>query len=210
MAEDIPEWVEDQGKHVLYILLGNAAGKERQMDLAQDYFERAVNLEPDYARAYIGLGSVAYIRALEHFEQTNDPADIDNNLLDASIQNLQKALEVSNQPPLADIQTKVHFGLGQAYLARSYSGKEDRFDTAIEHFDVVILNYDDGKNPRIHELAAESHARLGLIYDLLKDPSQAGKEYAKAAELHLNYDPERSAIYSERAEKFRSITPNSQ
>lgn len=201
-AEKIPDWPDEQGKEVLYLLIGNAAIKSSQMDMAQVNYEKALSLNPDYSRPYIGLGSVAYRRAIWLFEQTGELSDIETELIDISIQNYEKAMQVGYHPPLSDIETKVHFGFGQCYLMKWIAGQEKWRNSAEEEFKIVINDYDSGSNPRLHELAAESHARLGLIYDLSNNWTQSIKEYEQAI-LLLDTNPQRQQLYIKRLENLQ-------
>lgn len=202
-TESIEGMSDELGRQVVYLLIGNAAGKWGEVNLAERYYQKALDIDPEYARAYVGLGSVAYFRALEPFEQSNDPQETDLDRLDLAIQRYERALSAAHQPALADIGTKVHFGLGQCYFMRAYSGSDPWFDPAIAEFKQVIEAYDDGANPRVRELAAESHARLGLIFDLSGATAQAVEEYEIAASLLLDH-PDRQSLYLSRAEALRT------
>lgn len=196
--ESLPEWKDYDGKQVLYLLIGNAATKSNNFALAEQYFTASLKLDPEYSRALISQAGVYYMRSLERYNTSENPADADAALLQLSIDTYQKASRAAHQPPLADISTKVHFGLGQADLMLTYSGKDNSFDAAAREFRTVIADYGDGKNPRVRELAAEAHARMGLIYALTANRALAFSEYQSAANL-LDDDPERKALYSKRA-----------
>jgi tetratricopeptide (TPR) repeat protein len=195
-AESIEGWSEEEGKHVLYLLAGNAAGKNENFDLAQTYYKKSLSVVPEYARGYIGLAGVYYMYALEPFQATEEPSNINLSWLEKSINTYQLAFEAQLQPALSDIETKVHFGLGQCYLMQVYSGKTElnSFERALAEFALVIDEYGDGENPRVRELAAESHARIGLIYVLSGQPESALEEYQIAVSL-LDDNVERKSIY---------------
>jgi hypothetical protein len=165
-AERVSNWEDEQGKQVLYLLIGNAAGRAGNLTLSESYHSRSLTLDPEYARAYVGLAGVYYMQALKPYEETNDPMETDIDLLNRSIETYRTALDAKHQPALSDISAKVHFGLGQCYFALVYADAEPYFDAAIDEFTMVIQAYADGANPRIREITAESHARLALIYDL--------------------------------------------
>lgn len=200
-TESIHDWDDDHSKKVIYLLIGNAAGKLKDTVLAKEYYKNALDLDPEYARLYVGLGSASYIEAFEPFEKSNDPKQIDVDLVNDAISKYLYALQATNKPALSDIESKVHFGLGQSYLLREFSRHNPNFDLAISEFQAVIEEYDGGVNPRIIELAAEAHARLGLIYDLVGKYSQAVEEYENAASLLFDH-PERQAQYLLRAKSI--------
>lgn len=200
-AENISEWDESQGKEVLYLLVGNAAMKSKDFNTSIIELNKALVIDPDYGRPLITLGSVYYLQALEPFDKTKKASDIDLELLDKAIEKYNQALQAKHQPALSDIPTKVHFGLGQCYLMQSYSGMDTPLGKAVDEFQKVINNYKNGKNPRIREITAEAHARLGLIYDLSGYSSDAAQEYQLAAELLFD-NPERQKQYQKRAQEL--------
>jgi len=206
LAEDIEGWGDGEGRQVLYLLIGNAAIKSDDFGTAEVYYRRSLELDPAYARGYLGLADLYYRRALQPFEETMDPAETDLGLISLAIATYEQATRIARQPPLADISTKAHFGLGQSYFMRVYAGEERAFDPAIAEFKAVIEEYAGGSNPRVTELAAESHARLGLIYDLSGRPDLAVESYQTAA-LLLRDNPDRRYLYEERA---RAILENTQ
>lgn len=204
-TESISGWGEGEGKEVLYLLAGNAAMMTKDYDTSVDYLNRALSVDPYYGRPLITLGSVYYLQALEPFDKTKKTSDIDLELLDKAIKKYNQASQAEHQPALSDISTKVHFGLGQCYLMQAYAGENISLANAVEEFQIVVANYGEGKNPRIRELAAESHARLGLINDLSGYLNDAAQEYQLAAELLFD-NPERQKQYQERAQELSAGT----
>jgi len=144
---------------------------------------------------------VYYLRSLTVFSQTLEPAAIDTQWLHRAIEEYQLALESKDQSPLADIPAKAHFGLGVCYTMLCYAGEEQYLDPAIAEFEYVIQEYDNGANHRIKERAAESYARLGLIYNLSGYFEDAVIAYEKAISLS-DYDLEKQAMYRDRIEKI--------
>lgn len=204
-AESIKEWEDAQGKQVVYLLLGSISSKKKDYETAKSYYQKSLSIDPQYARPHIGLGGVYYLLALKPIEVSKKDADLDVTLLDIAIDHYQRALRSENQPPLADIPTKAHFGLGQCYLYRTYSGRDKTFNAAVKEFNMVIADYGNGTNPRVRELAAESHARLGLIvYDTGGDLTLAANKYQTAATL-LYDNPERQTLYVKRAQDIREV-----
>jgi tetratricopeptide (TPR) repeat protein len=200
------DWSEVGGEEVLYLLLGNAAGKNDALDTAERAYRRALAENPDYSRAYAGLGSTYYMRALEPVEASGNGADIDRELLNNSIDSFHQAAAATVRPALSDIPAKVHFGLGQAYLALHLQNESEPVARAVQEFDTVISEYDAGDNPRIRHLAAESHARLGLIYDLNGNRDAAIDEYEAAVSL-LDDVPDRRRLYEDRLRELRNDVP---
>lgn len=225
-AEGIEVWEESEGKQVLHLLIGNASGKiaalklrdvveqkealrldeirecNEDLKVAETYYQKSSALDTEYARAYVGLANVYYMQALSPFVKTMEPADVDFDKMSLSIATYEKALKAAHQPPLSDVSTKVHFGLGQCHFMLVYSENAEFFNTAIAEFEAVIEEYANGDNPRVRELAAESHARLGRIYVLSEHTDWAIEEYQAAASL-LYDNPDRQALYKQTARELK-------
>jgi tetratricopeptide (TPR) repeat protein len=216
----ISGWEDDQGKKVLYTMTGFAAGKvgdslldqgevekaRADFDLAQEVLQKALVIDPGYARPYIGIANLNYMRALIPYKLSKNYQDVDNALLDQCLADLDQAVAAPNKPPLAEAETKIHFARGQCLLLKAFSGAITA-QPAFDEFQLVVQAYGDGKNPRVQELAAEAHARLGLIYRLLNKNDQALIEYQAAADLLTDY-PERQAVYATRvADLSIGLTP---
>ena len=125
LADRIDGWKDDKEKKVLYLLLGNTVlqknylkvenselGSEALLGEAEGYYLKALSIDKKYSRAYIGLGSLSYSRALLPFEESKNIGDIDNALLELSRAYFDMALYTKDQSPIADIEVKAHFGLG--------------------------------------------------------------------------------------------------
>lgn len=184
---------------------------EKSFALAEDQSKQALSIDPEYARPYIGLANVSYMRAILLWSITEKPSDIDVGQLEECYRFLEKAELAEHKPDEADVETKIHFARGQCLLMEVYSGKGNstNFSPAIKEFEQVIASYNNGKNPHVEDLASESYARLGLIYDLTNNLPQSVENYQKAAEL-LKAVPTRQQHYQDRAiEIQQTLTPSS-
>ncbi len=206
--ESIDNWDDGQGKETLYALIGFAAGKAKRYDLTETALKTAIEINPDYARPYIGMANLNYILALQPFEESKNPADIDQELLKKCFTFLEKAENALEKPPLAEVDTKIHFSRGQCLWLKTYTGELPDFSSSVKEFEAVIASYDDGNNPRVRELAAESHARLGLIYRLTGDLPRALENYKTAVDLLADI-PERQAQFQIRTNEIEKILSES-
>jgi len=176
---------------VIYCMLCNAAFKQGHWTDAEGYCRQALEINPAYSRAYVGLGSTFYLQALgDSAGETYAAVDLD--LLQRSIENYRLALDPGlDHPPLADVSTKASFSLGQAYWVAALfeaevgdaGASEQARSLAIRAFQAVIQDHGDGANPRVRELAAYAHARLGLIYRQTAQLEAAIPEYERALDL---------------------------
>ncbi|MCK6577687.1 MAG: tetratricopeptide repeat protein [Anaerolineae bacterium] len=191
------------GRDVMFVLRGNSAignynlivsrgfsGSElrevrRLPELiaqAEADFRAALGENPDYARAYAGLGTAEYLLAMES-SRVSRSFDLESGALDAIETTFQNALSAPDSPESADIDAKVAFGVGQVEVIRMLSGETEAAARARAQFEQVISLYDDGANLRIKELAAEATARLALIARYEGDYEGARAGYSQALEL---------------------------
>jgi tetratricopeptide (TPR) repeat protein len=183
-------WQANKGREVVYLFQGNAAGKASMFDNAKEAYLRSLDIEPDYARAHAGLGSVYYLQSLDGV--TSDNFQPEKTELNKAIKSYEEALLAEIQPPSADIPTKVAFGLAQVYLTQWFSGA-DTLNSAVSQFEFVVKQYNDGKNPRVQELAAESYGRFGLIARHDDHYDDAIIQFTKAIEISTI--PNRRGLY---------------
>jgi tetratricopeptide (TPR) repeat protein len=205
--EKLGQWGDNDGKKVLYALLGFSAGKLGDFDLTEKMLKQSLAIDPEYARPYIGLANVAYMRALVPFQKSLKPADIDFALVEVCDAYLEKARQAKNKPPLAEVEAKIHFSQGQCSWLRTYSGHSDSYEPAVLEFQAVLSAYADGQNPRVQELAGEAYARLAVIDRLTGDAASARINYQKAAETLKTISPERASLYQKRADEASAVTP---
>ena len=185
-------WQNQNGREVAYLFEANAAGKSYNFSEAETALLQAIEIEPEYSRAYAGLGSIYYLLA---FEENSNQTSIPNQFyLEKSADFYNQALSAKIQPETADIKPKVSFGLGQINLTYWYLG-ENTITNAVNSFSTVISEYQNNNNYRIQELASESYARLGLIEQSYQNDIQAISNFEKAEELATN--PVRKAVYWE-------------
>lgn len=218
---DNPEaWDDNNGKKVLYILTGFAAGKvgdekldqrlydeaDANFSLAEDLLRKALEIDPQYARPYIGIANLNYMRALVPYQQSKDRLKIDKGKLETCLEYLEKADQAQNKPPLAEVETKIHFARGQCLMQQTLAGVNTNLEPAFNEFRWVTQKYAQEKNERIKELAGEAHARVGLIYRLLGKNELAIPEYQTAIEL-LSIYPERKATYENALATLTASTP---
>lgn len=201
--ENDESWEDIGGKAMLYVLISSAAGQLDDINLAEKSFDDALSEDPEYARAYVGLGFIYYLKALQSAQSSDNLSQIDDEQLQRSIDMLEAARKAKNKPELSDISTKIHYVLGLVYLAQSLADESVLTTLAIQEFEAVLADFDDGKNPRVREMAAESHARLGLIYALSESLEPAADHYEEAASLLFDH-VEQQQLYEKRAAELRT------
>jgi hypothetical protein len=151
-------------------LLGRAAA----------HYQRALDLEPDYPRAQVGLGETFYLRAYP----TCLPRQGDVPTLRRAVEQYTLAQQSTEESFLANVQTKATFGLGRAHVCLLYAGEADATVEGIEgEFRSVISAYQSG-NPLVADWAREAHIELGQLYPQLNSRAYPRK-YETAAQEYL-------------------------
>ena len=191
-AEALDGWFKTAGKEIIYLLIGNAYGRQASIEKSETYlasarenYTTALDIDPMYGRAKIGQAAVLYLISL------GDPYDasfesIDLEMLDQAEALFQEANEMSGSPESANVQTKSAFGLGQVYFVKSQILGEDWIERANDEFIKVIEDYESG-DERIGETASHAYARMGLIAWLNGDLESAVAFYRKAIESASPY-----------------------
>jgi len=197
---DAQGWGDPAANKLINLFLGNSMLKYVEstqeyssIEQAEAYFKDALDTDPQYARAYIGLGSLAYLRAQLPAMASKNPGDLDQDWLGQSMDHYQRALELMVEPDLAHIREKAAMWMGQDYFAGEYArafanGQAPDFSNAAAEFEKVVSAYQKSPGPTLKELAAEAHARLGLIYRLEDQTQESISQYKLAISLSDNLD----------------------
>ncbi len=132
---------------------------------AQTAFEKALQINPGYARAHIGLGSVYFTRAQDQL-----PADrLNKPDLAAAIQEYQKALAAAPGSPGALIDTKARLGLASTWILQGEAQRDqgqlleasDSFNQAIQAASDSLQALSDALQYRV---LAQAYLSLGEAY----------------------------------------------
>lgn len=206
VAKDGSGWEDSEGKEVLYLFIGNAAGKAGDLGKARASYEKALTLNAEYARARVGQGEV-----LLHAARADCGAgNVDIKGLYDSRDWFRSALAARAQPALADVHTKVAFGVARVHLCLSQALVGDHWAEAERGFQEVVDAFNRG-NARVRQMAAESHGFLGFVHlPAANDPAaparyrQALRDYEAAIDLALD-DDRRAFFHSMRGFIFARL-----
>ena len=147
-AADENTWKDAEGKEVGYTLLGAAwlrsylPGDQDTTPLtsARQAFERAVSINPQYARGYLGLGSTAIQQADILSEQTRTQAD---QMVWEARDWLLTAQAALDKPQTAFVDTKSDYELGLAQMLGTSLGIQGFSNQgARRFFEQVVQDYD--------------------------------------------------------------------
>lgn len=194
---------------LLYVLAGNSAGKVNDFEKAATLFQQAILVNPEYSRAYVGLGGVYYMQALEIYKISIEQSEeLDQNAfknyLDVADDAFQRASNANYKPDSASIDVKVSFGMGQVALLRFLvlNNIQD-IDTAFRDFQQVVEMYaQSDNNSSLKLLAAESHGRMGLISLLVSDCQDALTQYQNA--YNLSWEAYRKQLFEEKIQDIEN------
>jgi tetratricopeptide (TPR) repeat protein len=143
---------------------------------AESYYRRALELDPGYARAHVGLGETLYLEAV----QKCVPDKIDVPKMDEAIDQFRLARASTEDSFLANVEAKAAFGLGRSYLCLLYAGKEGySMDDAEGELRRVIDEYQGG-NALVADWAREAHIELGILYSQLNSQTYPAKYQTSA------------------------------
>ncbi len=163
-------WPEHEGKEVVYLFLGNVVlqdlGRDRPDRITQAgrWFDDALALDPEYARAQLGAAEVAFQRARGDANCRAETVDVDE--LENAITRFGAAKEAAHQPPESDVAVKADFSAGRAAVCLAVAAGDQDWSATIEPFENVIAAYDEGdglRRKQLRDWAAESAGMLGVI-----------------------------------------------
>lgn len=175
-ADATQGWEEARGKEVFQLFLGHSAGRLGNLDDAEASYRRAIDANPAYPRARLGLAEVAFQRAKGTCEQ----GQIDEPGLRKALAGFQSALEVADRLLVPNVPTKVAWFKGRVLMCLSQAGVGD-WGEAERAFRQVLDEYAAG-NEDVRELAADSHASLAFVYWPSEGDREADAKYRKAAD----------------------------
>lgn len=155
-------WERSEGQEVVYLFLGSAnyalfeaSADQAYLERAEAAYSEAATLNPAYARAYIGVGNVAYERFV-----ASDQRDLSQ--LDAALAAYEQALIAPEKPTGAKVAEKVLIALGNAYVSRAQHGHPEDFARAETRYRQVSAAFEAGQSD-LSELAAFAYCGLGVV-----------------------------------------------
>lgn len=158
LAAAAPGWDETEGKEVLHLFLGNVALKELDFATASQEYDRALALNPEYARARLGEAEVQFQQARGDCEAGNlNPLG-----MVAALDGFASAAAARGQPPISHVPVRAIFGRARVYACLTQAVVADHTAEAEDGFRRVLAAYRETGEP-LRELAAESHAGLGFL-----------------------------------------------
>jgi tetratricopeptide (TPR) repeat protein len=170
--EKLSAWPESDGKEILYFFIGREELFLKQSESAEASFRRALNLDPDYTRAEVALGSSYRQRAqaISPEKRLEEPKYLEQ-ALDHHRRGLELALAA--QEPLMEAAARIALAksyrlLGEThYVLDSYDEAEPEFEMAIGEANQAIPLLEDTQQYRLlaqaYEVQGAAYLQQGLI-----------------------------------------------
>ena len=197
-AEEHEYWPSTDGREIIYMLLGNASLRQASIrqsiepvPLAFDYYERSLGIDPDYARAKVGLAVAQYLTALGDPDKLTEDT-IDREMLWEAAETYRAARILAQEQGNDLVEPRVRYGLAQIYFVWGLIEDRSYLDRAQEELEWVRDEYLGGR-PELSGRAGHAYAVLGRIAALRGDIDAAIESFEKATELA---SPFYQALYS--------------
>jgi|GEM_PF-4731928 len=172
-AEELPPFA---GEEALYLLAARIEIDQSNMEKAHEMLDEALELNPNYARAYLARGNIFYTEAIKN--------NFDAALLDKALVEYTQAYEMPNQPEGAYIPIKAHTTIGNVLVVRAQQTNDpDLFSQAIDSYLYVTGEYEKTQDPFLRSFAAIAYFGLGAAYERQGEKSQAVECYEEAYTL---------------------------
>ena len=179
---------DSNGQEVVFHLLGNAVGhQEDRLDDAEDFYLRALALNPDYARSHFGVAEVLFQRSKGANCDGTGEADLDG--LRQAIRQFEDVM-ASEAPPLSFLDARSSVEIARIHFCLNANG-EDSVDEARRELELVVAEY--ATETRLRNLVAEAQQVLGAISFAVGDLDAATDYYVAAIDRTL--DPAREAAF---------------
>jgi tetratricopeptide (TPR) repeat protein len=167
------------GQEVLYLVAAKIYMQKKDYENASQMLDRALKLNPNYARAHLGWGNIYYAQAIRQ--------DFDTNLLLKAKTEYQFALDLPGQPEGAYIPIKAHTGLCTTVAVMAQDLMDPAlFTEATEYCMYVIGEYQRTEDPFLQKYAAISYFSQGAIYESQENIEQAIDAYQEAHDLEVD------------------------
>lgn len=164
------------GEEVLYLVAARIYMRQQDYDHANQMLDRALALNPNYARAHLGRGNLYYAQGI--------PPNLDVGLLLKAKTEYALAFNAPNQPEGAYIPIKAHTGLGNVLVVLAQDAEDSSlFAEAIDHYMYVIKEYQSTKDPFLQSYAAICYFGLGAAYERQGKIDEALAAYQRSYDL---------------------------
>jgi tetratricopeptide (TPR) repeat protein len=202
-----------EGLETLLLLMGDVAIKQAAdpsgvqaeqrralLDDARAQYQAALAIDPEFGRAYVGLAEVTYLQSTGTCPRTSTSIDVQG--LKSAIALYQRAQASGHQSAIANIDPKVHFGIGRATYCLARAGAEGYTSAEAERELQRVIDAYDPNNQRLKDWAIEAHAMTGGIALVDEDYPAAARAFSSAIALSSSQSARESGGEAERRYLF--------
>jgi tetratricopeptide (TPR) repeat protein len=166
--------VDSNGKEVVFNLLGFVSGLQEDLDDAEGYYQRALELDPDYARAHFGIAEILFQRSKGVDCSGGDVAG-----LQAALAEFDEVAGL-DAPDFSFLSERSQIEMARIHLCLNNHGAGG-LEEARSLLDATIPVVES--EPRLLDVAADAHATLGSVRLLEGNAQGAATELETAAEM---------------------------
>jgi len=181
---ELADWPENDGKELLYFFIGREELFLEQTDRAEASFRKALEVEPGYARAQVGLGSTYLQRALtiKPDARLQEP-----KYLEQALNHHLKGLELALAGEDDVIEAVARIMLAKSYRLLGESHYVlDEYDEANRFLDLTIAEVEQAApllaDTRQYRLLAQAYEAQGAAHlqqgDILRRQQNTGESRA--------------------------------
>jgi hypothetical protein len=187
-AASDPGWPDEAGKEIAYLLIGAAALRQydvitrpEPLDDAELAFQRAYQINENFARAHLGLGIVALERAQILNHERTEPETVNGRFLADAGRWYASGRDAPDQLPSEYVALKADFGLGQVFtLGFQFGVPGYALDKARGFFQNVITAVSQSEPGYLNRFEALAHGGMGWVAALDQDFAGMAEEYRTA------------------------------
>jgi tetratricopeptide (TPR) repeat protein len=175
------------GQEMLYLVAAVINRLQGDYEAAAENLDKALELNPNYARAYIGLGNIHY--AQFDFEKRPDEALLDKaqTNYEEALEAYKRALEAGEHPQGAHIIEKANVSIGNVYYRRGRLANDAKlFAKAVDHYELAVAEYEKTEPEEFRGPIAQAYFSTGKAYEKQKDYAQAALAYRRSVFLADN------------------------
>ncbi|MBA3871796.1 MAG: hypothetical protein H0X30_21830, partial [Anaerolineae bacterium] len=212
-ALDVPSWSDNDGKEIVYMLIGNSEMKLAEQaaqrcdrstvlthtDSAEKAYKQSTTLAPDFAKAYAGLANVYAVRALWSSEGNDKCAKqaIDGQLLQQAEQFIQlyqtkadatlgdEDKGVQRKLLLTEVQVDFELWALQDKTARSDDNNAE-YQTLLKAVGKIIQNYSSNSDSTWANPVMEAYFFRGLTSYIRGQFRDALNDYQQTLAVYDN------------------------
>lgn len=158
-----------EGKETLYLLAHIIASEMHDPEEAEFFADQALEINPEYGRAYIAKGNIYYSRL-----------DLEN-----AAYYYETALSLADEPYGAYVAEKAHVSLGNiaTYQFQLPDSDPALAEAALTHFAAVTERYRQLQEKPMRVLAAQAYYGSGIIYQWRGEPAPARDAFEETLRL---------------------------